>query len=63
MRARLNASLEPRVVAGQHGWWQACEELGVAGYNPFSPAGTGLNLIIGGAAALDPISGTASHRA
>ena len=23
-RARLNASLDARVVCGQHGWWQAC---------------------------------------
>jgi len=61
-RARLNASLDPRVVAGQHGWWEACAELGAPGYDPFGPDGVSLSLIIGGAA-LDPISGTAPHRA
>jgi anaerobic selenocysteine-containing dehydrogenase len=61
-RARLNASLDPRVVAGQHGWWQACKELGAPGYDPFGPDGANLNLIIG-SAVLDPISGTAPHRA
>jgi anaerobic selenocysteine-containing dehydrogenase len=59
---RLNASLDTRVVCGQHGWWQACKELGAPGYNPFGPDGANLNLIIGGDAR-DPVSGTASHRA
>jgi anaerobic selenocysteine-containing dehydrogenase len=61
-RVRLNASLDARVVCGQHGWWQACEELGAPGYDPFSADGANLNLVIGGDAR-DPISGTAPHRA
>jgi anaerobic selenocysteine-containing dehydrogenase len=61
-RARLNESLDPRVVCGQHGWWQACRELGAPGYDPFGPAGANLNLIIGNAA-IDPISGSVPHRA
>jgi anaerobic selenocysteine-containing dehydrogenase len=61
-RARLNTSLDTRVVCGQHGWWQACKELGAPGYNPFGPDGSNLNLVIGGDAR-DPISGTAPHRA
>jgi anaerobic selenocysteine-containing dehydrogenase len=61
-RARLNASLEPRVVCGQHGWWQACPEIGAPGYDPFGADGANLNLIIGNAA-LDPISGSVPHRA
>jgi anaerobic selenocysteine-containing dehydrogenase len=61
-RARLNPSLDARVVCGQHGWWQACKELGAPGYNPFGPDGANLNLVISGEAR-DPISGTASHRA
>jgi anaerobic selenocysteine-containing dehydrogenase len=61
-RARLNKSLDTRVVSGQHGWWQACKELGAPGYNPFGPDGSNLNLVIGGDAC-DPISGTAPHRA
>lgn len=61
-RARLNDTLDPDVVIGEHGWWQACEEMGAAGYDPFGPTGANLNLIIG-STALDPVSGTASHRA
>jgi anaerobic selenocysteine-containing dehydrogenase len=60
--AQLNDSLDPRVVVGQHGWWQACVALGEDGYDPFSPDGANLNLLIGGAVR-DPVSGTASHRA
>jgi anaerobic selenocysteine-containing dehydrogenase len=42
-RARLNPSLDARVVCGQHGWWQACKELGAPAYNPFEPDGANLN--------------------
>ena len=61
-RARLNDDLDPRVVIGEHGWWQACAAIGAPGYDPFGPQGANFNLLIG-SAALDPISGTASHRA
>lgn len=60
-RARLNDSLDPRVVVGEHGWWQACPELRAPGYDPFGSLGANLNLLIG-TAALDPVSGTASLR-
>jgi anaerobic selenocysteine-containing dehydrogenase len=61
VRARLNDSLDPHVVVGEHGWWQACAEIGMPGYDPFGPEGANFNLLIG-STALDPISGTASHR-
>ena len=61
-RARFNESLDPRVVCGQHGWWQPCKELGAPGYNPFGADSANLNLIINGDAR-DPISGTVPHRA
>ena len=61
-RARLNDTLKPDVVCGQHGWWQACEELGAPGYDPFSSEGANFNLIIG-SKAIDPISGSIPHRA
>ena len=61
-RAKLNASLEPRVICDQHGWWQACPEVGAPGYDPFSADGANLNLIIGNEA-IDPISGSVPHRA
>jgi anaerobic selenocysteine-containing dehydrogenase len=61
-RARLNDSLDPRVVVGEHGHWEASAELGLAGYDPFGPTGANLNLLIG-STVRDPVSGTASHRA
>jgi anaerobic selenocysteine-containing dehydrogenase len=60
-RARLNPDLDPRVVVGEHGWWQRCTALGAPAYDPFGPAGANYNMLIG-TAALDPVSGTASHR-
>ena len=30
-RARLNEALDPRVVVGEHGWWQPCAAIGAAG--------------------------------
>ena len=60
-RARLNRDLDPRVVVGEHGWWQACAELDLPGYDPFGPLGANFNLLIG-TETRDPVSGTASHR-
>ena len=53
--------LDPRVVVGEHGWWQGCEELGVAASDPFNPNGTNFNLTVD-ATVRDPVSGTPSHR-
>ena len=61
-RARLNDTLHPRVVCGEHGWWQACRETRAPGYDPFSPQGANFNLLIGNAA-IDPTSGSVPHRA
>jgi len=61
-RARLNASLDPHVVVGEHGWWQACTEIGAPGYDPFGADGANLNLLIS-TAVLDPVSGTEPLRA
>jgi len=60
-RARFDDNLDPRVVVGEHGWWQACDELDAPGYDPFGPRSTNFNLLIG-TAVRDPVSGTASHR-
>jgi hypothetical protein len=45
-RGRLNAGLDPGVVSGQHGWWQACAELGLPGYPPYGPGSANLNLVL-----------------
>lgn len=61
-RVRLNGDIDPRVAIGQHGWWQNCPETGAPGYAPFGPRGANYNELIG-VGVLDPVSGTASHRA
>ena len=60
-RARLNANIDPRVVVGEHGWWQAAPEANAPGYDPFSPKGSNYNLTVD-PSARDPISGTTAHR-
>ena len=61
-RAKLNASLDPQVVFGQHGWWQACDELGLPGYPPYGPDSANLNLVLRQTPS-DPISGSSPLRA
>jgi hypothetical protein len=60
-RAHLNDTLDPDVVCGEHGWWQACSEIGAPGYDPFSGDGSNYNLLIGNAA-IDPTGGCVPHR-
>jgi anaerobic selenocysteine-containing dehydrogenase len=61
-RAKFNASLDPQVVFGQHGWWEACDELGLPGYPPFGTGSANLNLVLSQAPS-DPISGSSPLRA
>jgi len=60
-RAKLNTTLADGIVAARHGWWHACAELDLPGYNALDPEGANINLTIGVEAA-DPVSGAASHR-
>jgi anaerobic selenocysteine-containing dehydrogenase len=60
-RAQLNAALADGIVAARHGWWQACPELELPGYDALDSAGANLNLAIG-VEAVDPVSGAAPHR-
>jgi anaerobic selenocysteine-containing dehydrogenase len=62
VKAKLNASLDPAVVATQYGWWQECLPLPAPGYDPFGPAGANANLLIPDDQ-VDPISGSVPHRA
>jgi anaerobic selenocysteine-containing dehydrogenase len=62
VKAKLNASLDPAVVATQYGWWQECLPLPAPGYDPFGPAGANANLLIPDDE-IDPISGSVPHRA
>ncbi|MGE0823474.1 MAG: molybdopterin-dependent oxidoreductase [Candidatus Binatia bacterium] len=61
-RAHLDADLDPRVVVGEHGWWQGCAALGAAPYDAFAQTGANFNLLIGNDIR-DPVSGTTSLRA
>ena len=61
-RAKLNANLDPDVVFAQHGWWEACAELGLPGYPPYGPGSANLNLVLRQTPS-DPISGSAPLRA
>lgn len=60
-RARFAAGLAEGVVGAQHGWWQACAELGLPGYDALGPDGANINLIIGNDI-VDPVSGAPPHR-
>lgn len=61
-RAKLNPSLDPQVVFAQHGWWEACDELGMPGYPPYGPDSANLNLVLRQTPS-DPISGSSPLRA
>ena len=61
-KARLNERLDPRVVVGEHGWWQSCQELDAPGYDPFTAEGANFNFTVD-ATNRDPVSGTPGHRA
>ncbi|HEX2856266.1 MAG TPA: molybdopterin-dependent oxidoreductase [Propionibacteriaceae bacterium] len=61
-KARLNRTLDPSVVCGQHGWWQECTGLGLPGYPPYGPDSANLNLVLAQTPS-DPISGSSPLRA
>ena len=60
-RAHLNRSLAADVVCAQFGWWQACEPLGLGGYDVSGPRSANYNDLIDTGVA-DPISGTVPLR-
>jgi anaerobic selenocysteine-containing dehydrogenase len=61
LRAKLDADLHPEVIVGEEGWWQACPELDLPGYDPLSAAGGNLNLILDDSE-VDPLSGSVALR-
>jgi anaerobic selenocysteine-containing dehydrogenase len=62
---KIKARVTPNIVAGvvciQHGWWQACKDLELPGYDPYDDAGANPAILIG-ADLTDPISGSLPHR-
>ncbi|MBV8121517.1 MAG: molybdopterin-dependent oxidoreductase [Alphaproteobacteria bacterium] len=61
LKAKYSDALDPRVVCSPYGWWQACSELSLPGYDPLSAAGANINLIIPNTH-IDPISASVPHR-
>lgn len=61
VRARVTESIIPGVVCCQHGWWQACSELKLPGYSPYTSEGANPATLIGSDLS-DPISGSLPHR-
>lgn len=61
-RAKLNDTLDPGVVSGQHGWFEPCEELDLPGFPPFGPGSANLNLVLSQTPS-DPIGGSSPLRA
>ena len=61
-RARLDESLEPHVVMASFGWWQACEDLGLAGGDPIALGHSHYNALIS-TEHMDALSGAIALRA
>jgi anaerobic selenocysteine-containing dehydrogenase len=61
VRARVTPNIVPGVVCCQHGWWQACKELELPGYDPYADDGANPATLIGTDLS-DPISGSLPHR-
>src|SRR6516162_4842886 len=61
LKATHNAALHPGVVCAPYGWWQACSELDLPGYNALSSDGANVNMLIPNTG-IDPISASVPHR-
>ena len=60
-QAQISDAILPGVVCCSHGWWEACAELGLPGFDPFSEAGANQNLLVLNDVH-DPVSGGTPHR-
>jgi anaerobic selenocysteine-containing dehydrogenase len=57
LRARSTEAIAYDIVCTQNGWWQACHELDLPGYDPYSSEGANVNLLYQ-TDKIDPISGS-----
>jgi anaerobic selenocysteine-containing dehydrogenase len=60
-QAEVTPSIVPGTVCANHGWWEGCDDLGLAAADPFDGRGSNLNLLVH-ADLRDPISGALPHR-
>ena len=61
VKAHVTVNIVPGVVCCQHGWWQACQELKLPGYDPYAEDGANPGMLIG-TDLTDPVSGSLPHR-
>ena len=61
-RLRLDEALEPRVVMASFGWWQACDDLGLAGGDPLAAGHSHFNALVS-TEHMDAVSGSIALRA
>jgi anaerobic selenocysteine-containing dehydrogenase/ferredoxin-NADP reductase len=61
-RARLDDALAPAVVMASFGWWQACQDLGLAGGDPLAPGHSHFNALVS-TEHMDALSGSIALRA
>ena len=59
--AHVTDAIMPGVVCCSHGWWEACAELGLPGFDPFTAEGANQNLLVTNEIH-DPVSGGTPHR-
>lgn len=62
LKAKFTKGIRPDTVSIQHGWWQACPELDLPGYDPFSSEGANANLLYS-TRYIDKISGSVPYKA
>ena len=61
VQAQVTDVIMPGVVCCSHGWWEACPELGLPGFDPFTGTGANQNLLVLNDLR-DPVSGGTPHR-
>lgn len=61
LKAKFNDSLHPKVLVADYGWWQACDDLGMPGYETSGNSGSSFNALVSADQA-DPLSGSVPHR-
>jgi anaerobic selenocysteine-containing dehydrogenase len=61
VQAHVTDAILPGVVCCSHGWWEACPELGLPGFDPFTEDGANQNLLVLNDRH-DPVSGGTPHR-
>ena len=60
-RARIAPDLHHAVIVADYGWWQACPDLALPGYDVASPEGSNYNALVP-AEHSDPVSGSVPMR-